>query len=498
MRRAMPRPMRRSEADARGNVEEVVLVIGERRGGGSHLVAVARLQEDLARRAVAQVHAEGAHAVREVAEEQVAAVVPDVVLGIAADGDLVGRRPARLHHEAFDQHEASALHVRDRADVAVDAARDGELAGGGPGVGEAERGTRPVARGVLVVVAPHPVDAAVDGRVAGRDPMAHDAEAVLVVGEVERRAAQLVVRRASALEAPLDAEAVVARGDVAHARYAGRGLDVVELFLRIAVVLVDRRGAGMQPPARDREPHAVGERLLGAQDVLLSPRGAGLRREVGEGLRVGVAEVARELGRNVPQPRGASDVAVEVELVEMVVAVREPGEVALEALQAVRSVEIHADRSRAHRIGLAVRADHALRIDVLGEAKEVAVVGNIFRGEDLDTVLQERRRGKRGQSGERGDDSGRVNPCYCHCRVRERWTRASIAQKVKPKRDLTPFASYDPFASYGLTMRSASALPTACVRLSTFSLRSVFCTWFFTVSGLMSRIMPISMLLLPW
>ncbi len=59
-------------------------------------------------------------------------------------------------------------------------------------------------------------------------------------------------------------------------------------------------------------------------------------------------------------------------------------------------------------------------------------------------------------------------------------------------------ASPRKFLVQGLTMRSASALPTACVRLSTFSLRRVFCTWFFTVSGLMSRMMPISMLLLPW
>ena len=50
----------------------------------------------------------------------------------------------------------------------------------------------------------------------------------------------------------------------------------------------------------------------------------------------------------------------------------------------------------------------------------------------------------------------------------------------------------------GFTMRSARALPTAWVRFMTFSLRSVFYTWFFTVSGLISRIMPISMLLLPW
>ena len=51
--------------------------------------------------------------------------------------------------------------------------------------------------------------------------------------------------------------------------------------------------------------------------------------------------------------------------------------------------------------------------------------------------------------------------------------------------------------SYGLRMRSSSALPIAWVRFTTFSLRRIFCTWFFTVSGLILRIAPISKLLLP-
>lgn len=49
----------------------------------------------------------------------------------------------------------------------------------------------------------------------------------------------------------------------------------------------------------------------------------------------------------------------------------------------------------------------------------------------------------------------------------------------------------------GLKMRSSSALPIACVRFTTFSLRRIFCTWFFTVSGLILRIAPISKFDLP-
>ena len=50
---------------------------------------------------------------------------------------------------------------------------------------------------------------------------------------------------------------------------------------------------------------------------------------------------------------------------------------------------------------------------------------------------------------------------------------------------------------YGFRMRSSRDLPIAWVRLTTFSLRRIFCTWFFTVSGLILRIAPISKLLLP-
>ena len=48
------------------------------------------------------------------------------------------------------------------------------------------------------------------------------------------------------------------------------------------------------------------------------------------------------------------------------------------------------------------------------------------------------------------------------------------------------------FLLYGLSKRSSIDLPIACVRFTTFSLRRIFCTWFFTVSGLILRIAPIS------
>jgi hypothetical protein len=50
---------------------------------------------------------------------------------------------------------------------------------------------------------------------------------------------------------------------------------------------------------------------------------------------------------------------------------------------------------------------------------------------------------------------------------------------------------------YGMKMRSSSALPIAWVRFTTFSLRRIFCTWFFTVSGLILRMAPISKFDLP-
>jgi hypothetical protein len=45
---------------------------------------------------------------------------------------------------------------------------------------------------------------------------------------------------------------------------------------------------------------------------------------------------------------------------------------------------------------------------------------------------------------------------------------------------------------YIFSTRSSIALPTAWVRFCTFNLRRIFWTWFFTVSGLISRITPIS------
>jgi hypothetical protein len=52
-------------------------------------------------------------------------------------------------------------------------------------------------------------------------------------------------------------------------------------------------------------------------------------------------------------------------------------------------------------------------------------------------------------------------------------------------------------AYQGFRIRSSSDLPIACVRFTTFSLRRIFCTWFFTVSGLIFRIAPISKFDLP-
>ena len=54
-----------------------------------------------------------------------------------------------------------------------------------------------------------------------------------------------------------------------------------------------------------------------------------------------------------------------------------------------------------------------------------------------------------------------------------------------------------PDYGYGLRMRNSNDLPIACVRFTTFSLRRIFCTWFFTVSGLILRMAPISKFDLP-
>ena len=54
------------------------------------------------------------------------------------------------------------------------------------------------------------------------------------------------------------------------------------------------------------------------------------------------------------------------------------------------------------------------------------------------------------------------------------------------------FSSDLKIVPYGLSKRSSIDLPIAWVRFTTFSLRRIFCTWFFTVSGLILRIAPIS------
>jgi hypothetical protein len=67
------------------------------------------------------------------------------------------------------------------------------------------------------------------------------------------------------------------------------------------------------------------------------------------------------------------------------------------------------------------------------------------------------------------------------------------APGAKKKRSRGPvFSGGLKFLPYGLSRRSSSDLPIAWVRFTTFSLRRIFCTWFFTVSGLILRIAPIS------
>ncbi len=54
------------------------------------------------------------------------------------------------------------------------------------------------------------------------------------------------------------------------------------------------------------------------------------------------------------------------------------------------------------------------------------------------------------------------------------------------------------FRSLCAINRNVADLPTAWARLFTLSLRITFCRWFFTVGGLMPRIWPTSMLVLPF
>src|SRR5258705_202283 len=84
--------------------------------------------------------------------------------------------------------------------------------------------------------------------------------------------------------------------------------------------------------------------------------------------------------------------------------------------------------------------------------------------------------GRPGEAGDDGPPRREPAPVAVAARLEER-LRAEESDKQREGND--PGGG----GPQGLTMRRASALPTACVRLSTFSLRSVFCTWFFTVSG---------------
>jgi hypothetical protein len=66
-------------------------------------------------------------------------------------------------------------------------------------------------------------------------------------------------------------------------------------------------------------------------------------------------------------------------------------------------------------------------------------------------------------------------------------------RRTKEKRGRGPvFSGGLKFLLHGLSSRSSIDLPIAWVRFTTFSLRRIFCTWFFTVSGLILRIAPIS------
>ncbi len=75
--------------------------------------------------------------------------------------------------------------------------------------------------------------------------------------------------------------------------------------------------------------------------------------------------------------------------------------------------------------------------------------------------------------------------------------RASLLHGQKKKRARGPFCFFAESRFYVFRIRSSSALPIAWVRFTTFSLRRIFCTWFFTVSGLILRMAPISKFDLP-
>jgi len=77
------------------------------------------------------------------------------------------------------------------------------------------------------------------------------------------------------------------------------------------------------------------------------------------------------------------------------------------------------------------------------------------------------------------------------------WTSPSPDRAKKKNGARGPVLRETDVVVQGFRMRSSSDLPIACVRFTTFSLRRIFCTWFFTVSGLILRIAPISKFDLP-
>src|SRR5258706_2333805 len=343
MERGWWRGMRRKdykglEPDASLDEDDVHVVITEAQGRRAHLAVEARLEEDALVRLPLHAGADQALAVSEVlAGDGVAAIVPDVVLDVALQRDLVGHRPQRTDVAAGHQHEAG-LDVLGRTDVARSARRNLELRGRGPGVDLAKRGVVIVARGELLVVAPHPFEAPVEARVAGQVPAGSGADRRLVALVLERppekwiRRERGAVRRAAVLEAGGSADEILLRRDVGEPGLGRFRLDVVDAPEHTAVLRLHGAEPRIRFPAWRRHPLRGELRAARGHQVLVA------RLDIRKARKALRLRVRRDSGEAVvrPVPRRARRVPGEIEALEVPMVVPVPGVGRLEALLAHR------------------------------------------------------------------------------------------------------------------------------------------------------------------
>src|SRR5258706_3464126 len=176
------------EADTPLDEGDRRLVVAEEKGRRARLAIHARLEPDALPRLPLHARADEALVVREAAAGKgVAAIVPDVVLDVPLQRDLLRDRPFRAHVAAGHEDEAR-LDFLGGTDVADQPDVDGRLRRRHPAVERAQRRTLVIARRELVVATADHLEPAVEARAAGEVPGGRGADAPLVVIRGERQA----------------------------------------------------------------------------------------------------------------------------------------------------------------------------------------------------------------------------------------------------------------------------------------------------------------------